>query len=192
MGPLGSHPGFTQPAQLCTPQGHQPRGEQSPVEVRAALQPGEPSEWQWAISSTTAAWPWDLHGHISPAGPHPIAPCGDWDPGLGLGMEHMASSRKGVLGDKGPQQGQGRNKAAQAPPKLTPTSPHPLQVLDSFPQPTWSSGKGTGPCITQHLVCLTLCFSRHSSPPADHWALASGLPTYVAESGFVSSPRAYT
>uniref|UniRef100_A0A8C2QWD2 Phosphodiesterase n=1 Tax=Capra hircus TaxID=9925 RepID=A0A8C2QWD2_CAPHI len=26
------------------------------------------------------------------------------------------------------------------------------------------------------------------SPPADHWALASGLPTYVAESGFVSPP----
>lgn len=23
-------------------------------------------------------------------------------------------------------------------------------------------------------------------PPADHWALVSGLPTYVAENGFVS------
>lgn len=25
-----------------------------------------------------------------------------------------------------------------------------------------------------------------SGPPADHWALVSGLPTYVAENGFVS------
>lgn len=30
----------------------------------------------------------------------------------------------------------------------------------------------------------SVCF--HRNPPPDHWALISGLPTYVAESGFVS------
>lgn len=30
----------------------------------------------------------------------------------------------------------------------------------------------------------TVCF--HRNPPPDHWALISGLPTYVAESGYVS------
>lgn len=29
-------------------------------------------------------------------------------------------------------------------------------------------------------------FSMRRSPPADHWALVSGLPTYVAETGLVS------
>lgn len=33
----------------------------------------------------------------------------------------------------------------------------------------------------QHSVCLL-----HRNPPPDHWALISGLPTYVAESGYVS------
>lgn len=34
---------------------------------------------------------------------------------------------------------------------------------------------------------IILYFSRiFSGPPADHWALVSGLPTYVAENGFVS------
>lgn len=39
--------------------------------------------------------------------------------------------------------------------------------------------------LTQiHLaVCAPFC----SGPPADHWALVSGLPTYVAENGFVST-----
>lgn len=33
----------------------------------------------------------------------------------------------------------------------------------------------------------SLCFSLFfSGPPIDHWALVSGLPTYVAENGFVS------
>lgn len=32
----------------------------------------------------------------------------------------------------------------------------------------------------QHCVC------SHRNPPPDHWALISGLPTYVAESGYVS------
>lgn len=30
-------------------------------------------------------------------------------------------------------------------------------------------------------------FFFFSGPPADHWALVSGLPTYVAENGFVSA-----
>lgn len=30
---------------------------------------------------------------------------------------------------------------------------------------------------------VMICFR---GPPADHWALVSGLPTYVAENGFVS------
>ncbi|KAF3702126.1 Rod cGMP-specific 3',5'-cyclic phosphodiesterase subunit beta [Channa argus] len=34
------------------------------------------------------------------------------------------------------------------------------------------------------LICLFTHVS-HSNPPADHWALSSGLPTYVAESGFI-------
>lgn len=29
--------------------------------------------------------------------------------------------------------------------------------------------------------------SLKRSPPADHWCLVSGLPTYVAENGLVSS-----
>lgn len=29
-------------------------------------------------------------------------------------------------------------------------------------------------------------FCLHRNPPPDHWALISGLPTYVAESGYVS------
>lgn len=41
---------------------------------------------------------------------------------------------------------------------------------------------------TPERLPTALCFSPHSSPPADHWAFASGLPTYVAESGFVSPP----
>ena len=41
------------------------------------------------------------------------------------------------------------------------------------------------------LLTQTQCFSlslllSFSGPPADHWALVSGLPTYVAENGFVS------
>uniref|UniRef100_A0A8B9LDQ3 Phosphodiesterase n=1 Tax=Astyanax mexicanus TaxID=7994 RepID=A0A8B9LDQ3_ASTMX len=32
-------------------------------------------------------------------------------------------------------------------------------------------------------VCVFIMFSR--SPPADHWALVSGLPTYVAENGLI-------
>ena len=41
--------------------------------------------------------------------------------------------------------------------------------------------------VTSYLtgnVCVCLFFR---TPTPDHWALASGLPTYVAESGFVSS-----
>lgn len=37
----------------------------------------------------------------------------------------------------------------------------------------------------QHGFSLQLSLS-FSGPPADHWALVSGLPTYVAENGFVS------
>lgn len=33
-------------------------------------------------------------------------------------------------------------------------------------------------------MCVSLSYS---GPPADHWALVSGLPTYVAENGFVSA-----
>lgn len=33
---------------------------------------------------------------------------------------------------------------------------------------------------------LKLC-SPSRNPPADHWALISGLPTYVAETGLVSA-----
>lgn len=33
---------------------------------------------------------------------------------------------------------------------------------------------------------LLLSHLPHRNPPADHWALSSGLPTYVAETGFVS------
>ncbi len=38
------------------------------------------------------------------------------------------------------------------------------------------------------LPSVNLSFSHlsHSNPPPDHWALSSGLPTYVAESGYVS------
>ncbi|KAL4822094.1 hypothetical protein H8958_009882 [Nasalis larvatus] len=38
--------------------------------------------------------------------------------------------------------------------------------------------------IQSDLAHLTLLSAR-STPPADHWALASGLPSYVAESGFI-------
>lgn len=34
------------------------------------------------------------------------------------------------------------------------------------------------------LICsVSIC----RTPPADHWALVSGLPTYVAESGLVGT-----
>lgn len=37
------------------------------------------------------------------------------------------------------------------------------------------------------LSCIVLAFYfLGRGPPADHWALVSGLPTYVAENGFVS------
>lgn len=34
---------------------------------------------------------------------------------------------------------------------------------------------------------VTHSLQTRSGPPADHWALVSGLPSYVAENGFVSS-----
>lgn len=38
-----------------------------------------------------------------------------------------------------------------------------------------------------HTTLYVFSLSRlFSGPPADHWALVSGLPTYVAENGFVS------
>lgn len=37
-----------------------------------------------------------------------------------------------------------------------------------------------------NLCSNSLCLCSRG-PPADHWALVSGLPTYVAENGFVSS-----
>lgn len=40
-----------------------------------------------------------------------------------------------------------------------------------------------------HLHCRNkfISLSLKRSPPADHWCLVSGLPTYVAENGLVSS-----
>lgn len=38
-----------------------------------------------------------------------------------------------------------------------------------------------------HTTLYAFSLSRlFRGPPADHWALVSGLPTYVAENGFVS------
>lgn len=46
-------------------------------------------------------------------------------------------------------------------------------------------------CIYRYILCIVI-FCRAifavlcRNPPADHWALVSGLPTYVAENGLVS------
>lgn len=34
---------------------------------------------------------------------------------------------------------------------------------------------------------LPSVFGLYRNPPSDHWALASGLPTYVAQNGLVSN-----
>lgn len=34
---------------------------------------------------------------------------------------------------------------------------------------------------------LPVIFGLYRNPPPDHWALVSGLPTYVAQNGLVSS-----
>lgn len=34
---------------------------------------------------------------------------------------------------------------------------------------------------------LQFVFGLYRNPPSDHWALASGLPTYVAQNGLVSN-----
>lgn len=34
--------------------------------------------------------------------------------------------------------------------------------------------------------CHLFVFGLYRNPPADHWALVSGLPTYVAQNGLVS------
>lgn len=34
---------------------------------------------------------------------------------------------------------------------------------------------------------LPFVFGLYRNPPPDHWALASGLPTYVAQNGLVSN-----
>lgn len=72
-------------------------------------------------------------------------------------------------------------------PRPSPGLPSPSSSLCQLPTPTQSPGKGISAHTPERLP-TALCFSPHSSPPADHWALASGLPTYVAESGFVSPP----
>lgn len=49
--------------------------------------------------------------------------------------------------------------------------------MHSIPDVLW---KHRWICAVTHSVCA------HRGPPADHWALVSGLPAYVAENGFVS------
>lgn len=40
-------------------------------------------------------------------------------------------------------------------------------------------------CLHRRNKLISLSLKR--SPPPDHWCLVSGLPTYVAENGLVSS-----
>ena len=133
------------------------------------------------------------------------------------GMEHVASSReKGLLQDEGPQHGQKRgNEAAQMPQNSAPnppeSSPASHDPLTTFPRPTPQSPSSLYHLDPEQEMLTHTCRNLHahthlaeplhhltpaslsSTPPADHWALATGLPTYVAESGFVSphSPALY-
>lgn len=49
----------------------------------------------------------------------------------------------------------------------------------------WASGKREG-TVPRHESHHLFVFGLHRNPPADHWALVSGLPTYVAQNGLVS------
>lgn len=46
----------------------------------------------------------------------------------------------------------------------------------------WEEGRHSPRLESHHLFV----FGLHRNPPADHWALVSGLPTYVAQNGLVS------
>lgn len=118
----------------------------------------------------------------SPSGPHPSRVHAE------SRTQSQACRGKPVAPRKrGPLHGQRRrHDAAQVSPEPALACPPLLQVFASFPHAPRARGRESA--HTPESLPTALCFSPHSSPPADHWALASGLPTYVAESGFVSPP----
>lgn len=156
-----------------------------PVEVRAAWRD---QGWQLVTSSPTAT---QLHKPQNPIRTLPRgAHAGSRTQSQACGGDACGSQEDGGLpAGRGPPHGQRRrHNAAQVSPDPALACPPLLQVFACFPHPPGAQGRESA--HTRPSACpSTPCFSPHSSPPADHWALASGLPTYVAESGFVSPPE---
>lgn len=188
---------FTRPARRRSLQGGltlHSRGRGVRGAVRAvglegpAQRAAEPTELRAAWREGAAAGHFQPHSRTAVRAPEPIR-----TPPRGA---HAASrtQSQACLGEACGSQEEGASSRAEKEaqhssgvPRPSPGLPSPSSSLCQLPTPTQSPGKGISAHTPERLP-TALCFSPHSSPPADHWALASGLPTYVAESGFVSPP----
>jgi len=185
---------FTRPARRRSLQGgltlhSRGRGVRGAVQAVGlegpAQRAAEPTELRAAWREGAAAGHFQPHSRTAVRAPEPIRtpPAG---PMQQAGPRARPAWGKPVAPRKrGPLHGQRRrHDTAQVSPDPALACP---PLLCQLPTPTQSPGKGISAHTPERLP-TALCFSPYSSPPADHWALASGLPTYVAESGFVSPP----